>query len=170
MVAIPTLRFPERQMKGFLRPLDGNAHANTARACGPAHRPRDLPARPRRAQSGTSSRRTIGQRITKLRLLGGLLRGECGCYYAIRHRFGRDSGLNHSHNSRRYRWRRRRPSFLGDAVGGCETDCLGLDRNHPSFAPDGLASLTESFSFSSRKPEGLGGSLPILVCGRASHP
>src|SRR2546427_9038730 len=72
----------------------------------------------------------------KAEALGRLLRGECGCYHAIRNRFGWDSSFNHSHNYRRHRWRRRRPSFLGSPVGSGEADCLGLDRNNSSVGSD----------------------------------
>ena len=75
--------------------------------------------------------KTMGQRITKLKPVGGFCAETGGAVDAVpRHRAGHP-GLDHAHHHRRDRRRRRGAERLGGALGRRGRPALGLDPDHP---------------------------------------
>jgi hypothetical protein len=69
----------------------------------------------------------MGQKITKLKPLGGFGAEERRSHHSVRHCSGRHSGQHHSHHYGRDRWRGRGASFVRRAAGSCSTHRVGLD-------------------------------------------
>ena len=80
--------------------------------------------------------KTMGMRITKLRPVGRLLRGDRRRDHADRHRGRRHPGHHDPHHHRLDHRRRRDPAALRRALGRGRAHRLGLGTDHPAVRAD----------------------------------